>query len=88
MAVNALLGVVLWSTYGETSIFLHEHMNQPLAVFLISGGAAGGIQAVVAAPTESVRLRIENGAHNGRSAAWKDVFIETHTDQVLSRENL
>ena len=88
MAVNALLGVILWSTYGETSAFLHERMNHPLAVSLISGGVAGGAQAVVAAPAENLRLRIENGAHSGWSAAWKDVFVGTHTDQVLSRENL
>ena len=88
MAVDPLLDVVLWSTYGETSAFLHERMNHPLAVSLISGGVAGGAQAVVAAPAENLRLRIENGAHSGWSAAWKDVFVGTHTNQVLSCENL
>ena len=72
------------------SILLHGRMNHPLAVFLIFGAVSGGIQAVLAAPVESLRLRIENGAHNGWSVAWKGVFVGTHacTDQVLSCENL
>ena len=65
MAVNVLLDVVLWSSYGENSNFCHERMNHPLAISLISGGVAGSVQAVVAAPAESVRLRIESGAHSG-----------------------
>ena len=76
IAVNAVLGTVLWSTYSETSEFLEGRIKNPLAISLISGAVAGGAQAVVAAPAENVRLVLEGvelmqvGLPLGRMYFW------------------
>lgn len=76
--VNVVLGAVLWSTYAETSEFLGEHITSPLGVAALSGGVAGGAQALVAAPAENVRFIFEGGTPaTGWSIAWKEVFRGT-----------
>ncbi|TFY68247.1 hypothetical protein EVG20_g3642 [Dentipellis fragilis] len=63
LLVNAALGTVLWATYAETSSALQPFLGSyPVAVAALSGAAAGGSQALVAAPTENVRLAIEGFA--------------------------
>lgn len=87
LAINALLGVVLWETYSETSTFLDKRLSHPLAVSALSGAVAGGAQAIVAAPAENVRLVLQGkSAHSGWSSAWKDVFLGAQVDQSLTRE--
>ena len=53
----------------------------PIAMAALSGAAAGGMQAVLAAPAENVRLAIEGGSISGGgwSHAWKEVFRGTGT---------
>lgn len=79
MAVNALLGTALWSTYGEAYNFLEPHLgHSPIASAAVSGMAAGAAQAILAAPAENVRLIMEGGS-GGRSwsHAWQEVFRGT-----------
>ncbi|KAH7929798.1 hypothetical protein BV22DRAFT_1029198 [Leucogyrophana mollusca] len=76
MIVNALLGTVLWATYSECSNVLEQTIGaHPICVAALSGAAAGGVQALSAAPAENVRLMIEGGS--GWSTAWKEVFRVT-----------
>ena len=78
MLVNAGLGTVLWTAYGETSSTLEPFLpTQTLPNAAVSGAVAGACQAVVAAPAENVRLLLEQG-FNGHSwsCAWKEVFRE------------
>lgn len=78
MVVNVALGSVLWSTYSESSDFLGEHISSPLGLAALSGGFAGGAQALVAAPAENVRFVLEGGTPaTGWSHAWKEVFRGT-----------
>ncbi|KAI0319797.1 hypothetical protein OF83DRAFT_1108230 [Amylostereum chailletii] len=80
LAVNAFLGTVLWTTYAETSAALNDRLgDSPITLAAIAGGAAGGMQAIVAAPAENVRLAIEGGSlkEGGWSHAWKEVFRGT-----------
>lgn len=75
LAVNVVLGTVLWSSYSEASSFLEGRLPHPLAVSLVSGAVAGGAQAIAAAPAENVRLVLQGGgSHASWSSAWKDVF--------------
>ncbi|KAL5533179.1 hypothetical protein ACEPAF_4955 [Sanghuangporus sanghuang] len=86
LAVNALLGTVLWSSYSEASDFLEGQLSNPLAVSMVSGVVAGGAQAIVAAPAENVRFILEGGgSHMDWSDAWKDVFRGTQTDTIKSK---
>ncbi|KAL5490256.1 hypothetical protein ACEPAI_5089 [Sanghuangporus weigelae] len=86
LAVNTLLGTVLWSSYSEASAFLEGQLSNPLAVSMASGAIAGGAQAIVAAPAENVRLILEGGgSHMSWSDAWKDVFRGTQTDTIKSK---
>ncbi|KAF9262170.1 hypothetical protein L218DRAFT_929801 [Marasmius fiardii PR-910] len=79
LLVNTLLGTILFTTYTETSQILEPHIgNHPTLTAAISGGAAGGVQALVAAPAENVRLLVEGGTvYHSWSHAWKDVFRGT-----------
>ncbi|KAA1474896.1 hypothetical protein DENSPDRAFT_825136 [Dentipellis sp. KUC8613] len=82
LVVNAALGTVLWATYAETSSALQPFLGSyPVAIAALSGAAAGGSQALVAAPTENVRLAIEGGKSGSRgwAHAWKAVFRDTRT---------
>ncbi|KAI0687128.1 hypothetical protein BC835DRAFT_1512812 [Cytidiella melzeri] len=87
MVVNVLLGSVLWTTYAQTSTMLEQYCHHPLAIATLSGAAAGGAQALVAAPAENVRLLLEGGsATTGWSHAWKEVFRGTNANSTLSRQ--
>lgn len=83
MCINALLGTVLWSTYAETSTILTPYIgHHPTMTAAISGAAAGGCQALVAAPAENVRLVLEGGSvalggTHSWSHVWKEVFRGT-----------
>lgn len=80
MAVNALLGSVLWGTYTEASRFLESHLENHTLNTAISGGIAGASQAIVAAPVENVRILLTSGFQgHSWSCAWKEVFLETTT---------
>jgi hypothetical protein len=75
--VNASLGTVLWATYTEVSAGLESTPigQHPTLVASLSGGVAGAMQAVAAAPVENVRLVVEGGsAKSGWSSAWQEVF--------------
>ncbi|EED84195.1 predicted protein [Postia placenta Mad-698-R] len=90
MVVNGLLGVVLWSTYTEVSDALESRLStQPIALAAIAGASAGGIQALIAAPAENVRLAIEGGSSSvrGWSYAWKEVFRGTQSRSALDRHH-
>lgn len=85
MLANLVLGSVLWTTYAETSDFLTPHMSSPLYVAALSGAAAGGMQAVFAAPAENMRFLLEGGSPVNWSHAWKEVFRGTqNTDASKS----
>ncbi|KZP23586.1 hypothetical protein FIBSPDRAFT_737135 [Athelia psychrophila] len=74
--VNAVLGTVLWETYTITSNVLEPNLNaHPTVIAAMSGAAAGGMQAVIAAPAENVRLAgIGTGSSGGWAGAWREVF--------------
>ncbi|KAG6854917.1 hypothetical protein C0991_009740 [Blastosporella zonata] len=88
MMVNALLGTILWGTYAEAFSILEPHMeHHPILTAGLSGGVAGGVQAVLAAPAENVRILLEGGS--GGSSwlnAWKEVFQGTRF-KSLSRKS-
>jgi hypothetical protein len=79
--VNALLGTVLWTTYAETSKAIGPYYgHHPTFATALAGGVAGGMQALVAAPAENVRIILEGGSlgvGNPASNAWKEVFRGT-----------
>ncbi|KAF9458672.1 hypothetical protein BDZ94DRAFT_1313087 [Collybia nuda] len=81
MLVNALLGTVLWTTYTETSKAIESTFeHHPTLTTALAGGVAGGMQALVAAPAENVRIIMEGGSTrigNPASNAWKEVFRGT-----------
>ncbi|KAH9945970.1 uncharacterized protein BXZ73DRAFT_86194 [Epithele typhae] len=85
--VNGLLGLVLWSTYTEVSTALDSHMsNYPTAVAAISGGVAGGAQALLAAPAENMRFALEGtSAATGWHDAWREVFLKTEPTVPIGR---
>jgi hypothetical protein len=76
MAANAVLGIVLWTTYSEVFEIVEPHLgHHPTITAALSGSIAGAAQAVVAAPVENVRLLIEGGGvSHSWSHAWKEVF--------------
>lgn len=88
MLVNALLGTVLWTTYAESSKLIEPYLGPyPTMVAGLSGGIAGGFQAIVAAPAENVRLLLEGGSgYHSWSHAWKVVFKGTELQEPASRE--
>ncbi|KAG7453011.1 uncharacterized protein BT62DRAFT_977494 [Guyanagaster necrorhizus] len=90
MMVNAVLGTVLWTTYGEASATLEPYLgSHPIVNAALSGAIAGGAQAVVAAPAENVRLLLEGGSvYHSWSHAWKEVFRGTHLIPSASREEI
>ncbi|KZT11292.1 uncharacterized protein LAESUDRAFT_720506 [Laetiporus sulphureus 93-53] len=90
MVVNGALGFVLWSTYTEVSNTLEPHLqSSPILLAAISGASAGGMQALVAAPAENVRLAFEGGSTSaqGWSHAWKEVFRGTQKRLTTSGSN-
>ncbi|PCH38143.1 hypothetical protein WOLCODRAFT_130711, partial [Wolfiporia cocos MD-104 SS10] len=89
MIVNGALGYVLWTTYSEVSDALETRISDPLALAAISGASAGGMQALVAAPAENVRLAVEGGSTSARgwSHAWKEVFRGTQPRSTTPTRN-
>lgn len=85
--VNALLGTVLWTTYATTFSTLEPYLgHNPTITAAISGTIAGGMQALVAAPAENVRLVLEGGsAGHSWSHAWKEVFQGTFAPLSTSK---
>ena len=85
MLANTVLGTVLWATYAECGS-LRSHLGAyPMFTVALSGAAAGGMQALVAAPVENLRLVIEGGTGKGWSHAWKEVFRGTHPLHATTR---
>ncbi|KAF5358086.1 hypothetical protein D9756_001686 [Leucocoprinus leucothites] len=87
MAVNAMLGTVLWTTYAEAYSIIEPNMrNHPIMGATLAGGIAGGVQALVAAPAENLRLAIEGGT-SGHSwiQAWKSMMHNNLAPQGDSR---
>lgn len=88
MLANAVLGTVLWTTYTECSSYLQSRLGvHSMFTVALSGAAAGGMQALVAAPVENVRLVIEGGTGKGWSHAWKEVFCGTQQKYLTTRSN-
>ncbi|KAJ2916850.1 hypothetical protein MD484_g3546, partial [Candolleomyces efflorescens] len=76
MLLNAGLGTVLWTSYGETYTALARVTGpHSVATAALSGAVAGGCQALLAAPAENVRLLLEGGSGgHSWSSVWKEVF--------------
>ncbi|KAG8217388.1 hypothetical protein J3R82DRAFT_5487 [Butyriboletus roseoflavus] len=88
MLANAVLGTVLWTTYTECSSYLQSCLGvHSMFTAALSGAAAGGMQAIVAAPVDNVRLVIEGGTREGWSHAWKEVFLGTQPIHTTSRSD-
>lgn len=86
IAVNALLGTVLWASYAEAYSTFEPYLgDHPALHAAASGAVAGGTQAIIGAPAENVRLVIEGGTGNGWSHAWKEVFRGTEPARQISR---
>jgi len=82
-------GSCLWFAYAETHKKLEAHLRHrhTTLVAAISGGIAGGVQAIIAAPAENVRILLEGGTlHNGWRNIWRDVFRGTESDRMTTRE--
>ncbi|KAF8894475.1 hypothetical protein BD779DRAFT_1435056 [Infundibulicybe gibba] len=84
MMVNALLGTILWTTYGSSARFLKPYLkNEPIFLAALSGAMAGGVQALAAAPAENVRIVLESASFGSTwNHAWNEVFRSS-----LPREN-
>ncbi|TFK42719.1 hypothetical protein BDQ12DRAFT_709976 [Crucibulum laeve] len=84
MAVNALLGTILWTGYAEAHSTLGQYTgNHPIFLAAVSGGLAGGVQALAAAPVENVRLLMEGGSpRHSWSHAWKEVFRKADSPAI------
>ncbi|KAG8828945.1 hypothetical protein FRC17_007290 [Serendipita sp. 399] len=90
LAVNTILGAVLWESYGYSASHIEKVVpNHPIIIAASSGAIAGGCQSIAAAPAENVRLILEghakdpvhalltkpeHSAHSGWLNAWKQVF--------------
>ncbi|KAL7283541.1 hypothetical protein ACG7TL_002975 [Trametes sanguinea] len=88
MLVNGILGIVLWSTYSEASSRLEPYLaSYPTALAAVSGGVAGGAQAILAAPAENMRFVLEGTSRaTGWHDAWKEVFRRTEPSTDLPRQ--
>jgi len=87
MVVNAMLGTILWTTYAEAYSIIEPNMrNHPIMCAALSGGVAGGVQALLAAPAENARLAIEGGT-SGQSwiQAWRSLVQSNPTVQRKTR---
>ncbi|KAJ2931447.1 hypothetical protein H1R20_g5672, partial [Candolleomyces eurysporus] len=76
MLLNAGLGTVLWTSYGEAYTALAPSTgHHSVTTAALSGAVAGGCQALLAAPAENVRLLLEGGSGgHSWSSVWKEVF--------------
>lgn len=87
MAINAMLGTVLWTTYGTTFAYIEPLLpHSPVFAAATSGTLAGGMQALVAAPAENVRIILEGGSGKSWSHVWKEVFRGTSPTIPISKE--
>ncbi|GLB35085.1 putative CHORD [Lyophyllum shimeji] len=84
MLINAMLGTILWSTYTESFLAMEPALRKhPILNAGLSGGVAGGVQALLAAPAENVRIVLEGGSGSTSwSNAWKEVFQGTQSRSV------
>lgn len=74
-----------------SSSALDPHLSShPTTIAALSGASAGGMQALIAAPAENVRLVIEGGSAKGWAGAWKEVFRGTMpaSTSITRRENV
>lgn len=81
----------LWETYTLTSSVLEPRLSShPTTTAALSGAAAGGLQALLAAPAENVRLVLEGGSGTSWSGVWKEVFRGTVpiSSTITQRENV
>lgn len=77
MVLNAGLGTVLWTTYGEAYSYLSSGTGgDSVPTAAMAGACAGACQALLAAPAENVRIVLEGGSggHSSWSCVWKEVF--------------
>lgn len=84
------LGSCLWFVYAETykQIESHLHHRHTTLVSAISGGVAGGTQAVLAAPAENVRILLENGSSQGSwKTVWHEAFKGTETETSMKMQD-
>jgi len=84
--INTALGSCLWFVYAEThrQLGLHLERHHTTAIAAISGGVAGGAQAILAAPAENVRVLLEGGsAQEGWRNVWRDVFQGTGSEHMV-----
>lgn len=90
--INAFLGTVLWTTYTETSKAIEPfYGHHPTITTALAGGVAGGMQALVGAPVENVRIILEGGSSgtgNPASNAWKEVFRGTNYASASKRTDI
>lgn len=80
----------LWETYALTSSALEPSLSlHPTTAAALSGAVAGGVQALLAAPAENVRLVLDGGSGANWSDAWKEVFRGTRplSSWTTEREN-
>ncbi|CAG7854050.1 SubName: Full=Uncharacterized protein {ECO:0000313/EMBL:CCA69573.1} [Serendipita indica DSM 11827] len=61
LAVNTVLGAVLWESYGLCSSYLEGKIpSHPIVMAASSGAFAGACQSLAAAPVENVRMVLES----------------------------
>lgn len=78
--INTALGSCLWFVYAETHKQINQHLEHKhtTAVAAIAGGVAGGVQAVLAAPAENIRVILEGGSiHGDWRNVWREAFQGT-----------
>jgi hypothetical protein len=89
MIVNAGLGTVLWTSYGETYSYLSSATgSDSIPTAALAGACAGACQALVAAPAENVRIVLEGGTggHSSWACVWKEVFQSRATPPDASTQ--
>ncbi|KAG5645922.1 hypothetical protein DXG03_005069 [Asterophora parasitica] len=90
MLVNAMLGTILWGTYAEAFIAMEPFLSDYSTLHAaMAGGLAGGVQALLAAPAENVRLVLEGGTGGSSwSKAWKEVFQGTKDKSISGKSDI
>lgn len=90
MLVNAMVGTILWGTYTEAFLVTEPTLrNHPILNAGFAGGVAGGVQALLAAPAENVRIVLEGGSGGTFwSNTWKEVFQGTKLRSVSRQKDI